>query len=387
MKWFVVVGIFILSCLPTVCGGESGAPKNIAHVISMSPTQGYVGDMISIVATNVPCNSEIWLGTIPTTSVIASVKTLSTTELQFTFAIPDLHPCTLPVYLDPLTKPTHSIRAGELTILEKRAKIDVMPSDPAKGNPIGGTTPGSNTPSTGSTPNPGPIALRPDMDPSLDLPVDPKSMAPDKPPVPPIPVAPPPPPPPTIYGHDLKDENGTIFYVIDVSGSMSWDMGQYTTSDGKTATGNRLDRAKAALVGSIRSLPQNFKFDIDSFDCSVYCWKFQLMQATDANKQQAIEWVMALQPLGGTGTGPAMFEALQIRECKLYVLLTDGASNCGAGDDSGSYACMEAHREMIKSGNLQLAVINVFGIAATGDFKQFCQNVASDSGGTYTDVR
>ena len=41
---------------------------------------------------------------------------------------------------------------------------------------------------------------------------------------------------------------------------------------------------------------------------------------------------------------------------------------------------------MIRSANRQGAVINVFGIAATGAQRRFCQQVAADSGGSYIDV-
>jgi hypothetical protein len=279
------------------------------------------------------------------------------------------------------------ISAGSFTVLGAKEKTDA-PGDPTLGHPIGGR------PNQPSQPNPkvGPpgATTAPKIELDLDLPLEKpvfgqvaKAPPPPQPTVNPIDVV----PPPSIYGHDLKSENGTIMYVIDISGSMGWDQMQYITADGKTAVGCRLDRAKAELIRSITSLPNNFKFNVDAFDCSVYCWKFQLELATDSNKSQAIAWVTGLQPQGATGTGPAMAVALQIRACKLYVLLTDGAPNCGAGDQQGDAQCMEAHRRMISGNNAQRAIINVFGINCTGEFKVFCSNVASDSGGSYTDIK
>ncbi len=227
------------------------------------------------------------------------------------------------------------------------------------------------------------------IDPTLDLPIiDPKH---EPAPIPSPPAAPPVDPtdtekPPTIYGHDLKSPNQTIFYVIDVSGSMGWDMGQYTTPDGQTAQGCRLDRAKSELTKSVMSLPTNFKFNMLSYDCDVYQWQGQMVPADDAHKQEALGWIGALQPQGATGTGPAVSSALADRQNMLVVLLTDGAPNCGAGDESGDDQCLQAHRRMIAGSNAQKAVINVFAIGATGDFEAFCQGVASDSGGSCTDV-
>lgn len=104
-----------------------------------------------------------------------------------------------------------------------------------------------------------------------------------------------------------------------------------------------------------------------------------MVEATPANKQDGLGWVMGLQPTGATGTGPATAAALGDKSNKLVVLLTDGAPNCGANSDSG-------HRSMIRSANTQRAKVNVFGIAAYGSYRAFCQGVASDNGGSYFDV-
>jgi hypothetical protein len=193
--------------------------------------------------------------------------------------------------------------------------------------------------------------------------------------------------PPTFYGQEIKSETDTVFYVIDVSGSMSWDMGQYTTPDGATATGNRLDRAKAELTKSVATLPDNFKFNMLSFDCSIYTWQAQMVPADAQHKAQAFGWINALRPMGGTGTGPAVADALGLKDNKLVVLLTDGGPNCGAGDGRTDDTTIQAHRVMIRTANSQNAVINVFGINATDRFKAFCMEVAADNGGSYTDVR
>jgi len=267
--------------------------------------------------------------------------------------------------------------------------------------PMGGT--GTNGPGGVSAPGA--------VDPNLDLPLDkpdyhppapaatpnpnPNPSMTPKPPVQNPPVNPTNPPqnptdngdnPPQIYGHDQKSPNQTIFYVIDISGSMGWDMGQYTTPDGHTANGCRLDRAKAELIKSVMSLPSNFKFNMLAYDCSVFQWSPGMVPADDANKQAACAWINTLQPEDATGTGPGVSSALGDKSNMLVVLLTDGAPNCGAGDESGDSGCIQAHRQMIRANNTQNAVINVFAIGATDEFEAFCQNVAADNGGTCTDV-
>lgn len=242
--------------------------------------------------------------------------------------------------------------------------------------------PGSTTSGPGGS---GTITVEKD----IDLPVEQPAVSTEKP-KPPAPPDPPPPSttdqPPSIYGKDLQSENGTIFYVIDISGSMAWDHQPFAKPDGSTGNGCRLDRAKVELTKSVLSLPKTFKFNMLAFDCSVYFWQQSLVAADDANKNSAIGWINGLRPQGATGTGPAVVQALATGGSKLVVLLTDGGPNCGAGDGHGGHTCRQAHRTMIAAANSGHAVINVFGISASGDMKTFCMEVASDAGGSYIDV-
>jgi len=185
--------------------------------------------------------------------------------------------------------------------------------------------------------------------------------------------------PPVIYGEEIDTETDTIVYVVDISCSMGWDSQSYTTIDGNTAVGPRIDRAKAELARSIMGLSENFRFNVYAYDCGTRQWQQDMQPADDGNKASAIGWEMALQPTGATGTGPAVALSLGDKENQAVVLLTDGAPNCGASGHSG-------HRVMIASANSQGATVNVFGIAASGSYRAFCQGVASDSGGSYFDV-
>lgn len=186
-------------------------------------------------------------------------------------------------------------------------------------------------------------------------------------------------PPPTIYGEEIDTENDSIYYVIDISYSMMTDRQSYTTVDMTVGTGNRMDRARAELIRSIKGLSDNFSFNVVAYDCSTVTWQTSMQDATVGNKNAAIAWALALAPRGATGTGPATALALAEKTNMAIVLLTDGAPNCGASGTDG-------HRTMISSANTQGASINVFGIAASGQYRAFCQGVAADSGGSYFDV-
>jgi hypothetical protein len=172
-------------------------------------------------------------------------------------------------------------------------------------------------------------------------------------------------PPPVFYGEEIESENDTICYVIDLSGSMRR-MG-------------RIERARRELEKSISGLSPNVRFNVVAYACAVKSWKPGLVPASPANKTAAIAWTGTLQPAGGTGTGPATALALNYKECLAVALLTDGTPNCGAVDTSG-------HRRMISAANTQRATISVFGVDAKGEWREFCLQVAGDSGGSYYDV-
>lgn len=269
----------------------------------------------------------------------------------------------------------------------------------AAGATFGQSTSGGAAPGNGYGGSP----LPPQMEQDLDLPImppgfvrqvelpgmkkPPLSVDLPKPPTPPeTPVMSPPrgddprdTPPPTFFGEEIPAENDTIFYVIDRSGSMGSGSGSFVSMDGSIMSGSKMDRSKAEIIRSITGLSQNFKFNMIAYDCYTTMWSSSLMPADDANKQAAIGWVNALTPRGATGTGPASALALGDKQNMSIVLLTDGAPNSGATGFDG-------HRSMISSNNTQGAKITVFGIAATSDYRAFCQNVAMDSGGSYHDV-
>jgi len=367
---------------------------NLARIVSMTPTSGCIGDPISFICTNLyPRNPHDVIARFnfkskdEISAEIVSIQTLSNTNIILKTTIPKgVH--SGPVVLEYLIKlegnvsTRECLSAGNFKILTNQKKSANDDGDALHGSPIGGR------PSSPNQSGPGSQSNIPKYDLEMDLPVEkPVFGKPAKAPDPPKPTNPIPEIPPTIYGKDLKSESGTIFYVIDISGSMGWEIGQYVTLDGKVASGHRLDRAKVELIRSILTLPKSFKFTLLAYDCSVYVWNAKLVPAIDQNKKSAIEWINELKPQGATGTGPATVQALQIKENKLLILLTDGAPNCGAGNGQGDWSCMEAHLSQIHWANTQHARIDVFGISATSVFKQFCLDVASQNGGSYTDVR
>jgi secreted protein with Ig-like and vWFA domain len=200
----------------------------------------------------------------------------------------------------------------------------------------------------------------------LDLPVDPSTYKLGATPVPTPPADDPKDEPaPIFYGEEIPTESSSLIYVLDFSGSMKYQ--------------KRIETLKDEFEKSVRGLSPTFEINVVTYGCWTKRWSSGMKQATDANKAAAIAWVRSQEPQGGTATGPAVALGLQDKTNLAVVLLTDGDPNCGADDREG-------HRQMIRRANSQGATINVFGIAAKGDYRQFCQNVASDSNGNYYDV-
>lgn len=195
--------------------------------------------------------------------------------------------------------------------------------------------------------------------------------------------------PPTFYGTELR-ESASVFFVLDFSGSMTTPAGTRLGIDGQPKEMTRRDQAIVETTRAVHSLPGSVRFDVMVYDCSTSRWRPGLEPATEPAKASAVAWLDEL-PItwGGTGTAPAVVDALRARP-KLVVLLTDGDPNCPvAGDWGPGGTLLEQgwHRDQIKANNPDRARIDVFGIAATGSMRKFCTDVAGDNGGSYQDVK
>jgi len=231
----------------------------------------------------------------------------------------------------------------------------------------------------------------PDIDTTMDLPMDAPTKARPQVSVKPSPAPSPSPTPgdiekPQFFGHDIQTNN-SIVYVIDQSGSMSLSVSSFADENGNiVASGTRMARAKSELKKSIASLPQTFTFNVFFYDECIRPWQGGNVQATDANKAAANKFIDTQGPMGFTNTGLAVQSALQDKTNMEVVLLSDGEPNfldCAA-TYVGSF---DDHRNMIKEMNTQHARIDCFGIGVASDpsARQFMQEVASDNNGTYVE--
>lgn len=191
----------------------------------------------------------------------------------------------------------------------------------------------------------------------------------------PQPVAPPAAPPVVGSGdsHGVEGASGTrggtefmgvrtdsrrVVYVIDFSGSMA---------------GQKLVHTKLELRRSIEKLPSNGAFLVVFFDDTALAMPpGSLVNATDANKKAAIEWLRAQERGGGTDPTEALRIALREPRPDTIYLMTDGEFN-GAPVENVLSQYNGDHKVVIHT-------IGFYSQAAEPVLKR----IAEDTGGTYT---
>ncbi|MBI4148028.1 VWA domain-containing protein [Candidatus Woesearchaeota archaeon] len=186
--------------------------------------------------------------------------------------------------------------------------------------------------------------------------------------------------PPTFFGEPIYGATESLIYVVDRSGSMERVMGSGVDLEGRVRNMTRFQRAQVELKRSIRALAPNFRFNIVSYDCSTNAWQRELVPASVENKRAAYRWIDGLYPQGGTGTAFGVSYALRTGGSNRdVILLTDGEPTCRLD--------MAEHLLIITNSNPDHDRVHVFGIATYGPFRQFCQRVASNTGGSFHEVR
>lgn len=207
---------------------------------------------------------------------------------------------------------------------------------------------------------------------------------PPLPPPPPEPEDPPDVPPPVIFGEALEGVTSLV-YVVDMSGSMSAEMlSPFVDLTGRSVTGTRLKFAQTEVIKSLRGLDPSYSYDVEFFECQQIFAHSQargmLLPATPGQVRRDERWVQERAAWGGTGTGSAVVRALLL-EPDAVVLITDGHPGCEIREDN-----FDVHLMQITSFNKRPIPIHVWGVALTTRTRQWCQRVASFSGGQFREI-
>ena len=179
-----------------------------------------------------------------------------------------------------------------------------------------------------------------------------------------------------IFGETISLPSDSVIYLLKRGGGMAWSGGTWTDRFGNVVTGSRLERAQDGVIASVNLLDPNVSFNVYTYACDRDSFDPGLVAATPANKAAAESYILSKFPAGGSGTGPALREALMEKNNLTVMLVTDGQPNCGAAGTAG-------HKQMALLENTQLAEIHTFGIADFGIFADFLMELAQETGGIY----
>ena len=177
------------------------------------------------------------------------------------------------------------------------------------------------------------------------------------------------------FGETFPIPSCSVVYVLDRSGSMSYQFGPYVDRFGNTVTTTRWDFVTDRTISSFQALPETARFNVITYACNRDKFRVSTVLATPSNKATAEVWLLGHFPWGGTGTGPAGVEALLEKDNRTVLLVSNGQPNCGATGTTG-------HLNMILAENTQGAAIHTFGIDPYGVF-QFLRDLAAATGGIY----
>ena len=145
----------------------------------------------------------------------------------------------------------------------------------------------------------------------------------------------------------------------------------------------RVERVKRELVRIVRKLDKDVRFNILAFSTDVTPWgkADDLIQATEANKRKAIEFVKALTYDAFTSTDYALERAFDHQEANAIYLLSDGTPL-----RDGEHLPKKPILEMVAYKNrLRKVKIFTFGFSNDADWA-FLRRLSEENGGTFTPV-
>jgi hypothetical protein len=170
------------------------------------------------------------------------------------------------------------------------------------------------------------------------------------------------------YYYGLPVRARRLVFVIDISGSMR---------------GPKLDMAKRELTNVIGKLPPKNDFSIVVFDHQVIVWQRDLLPATAANKDSAIQYVGRLQSRGRTATYDALDAAFHF-DTEAIFFLTDGEPTCGRVVDPAQIATLVTQANRLR--RLSIYTIGLAPGPVGCVFDTFLKTLAEQNYGTYRRV-
>ncbi len=147
---------------------------------------------------------------------------------------------------------------------------------------------------------------------------------------------------PTFFGSEIASNR--VCFIIDTSGSMQMtdrpaehplseeDFAKADPDTPEMRALKRMERAKKALTQAVQGLQPTQRFNILAFSDNTRSWKPAVVEASPANKADALKYVEGLRDDGGTHTYSALETALRDPSIDTIYLLSDGAPMIKVGN-------------------------------------------------------
>ncbi len=215
------------------------------------------------------------------------------------------------------------------------------------------------------------------------------------------------------YG--LKVKSDKVLFIIDISGSMKLEKKAPATSAppprGATTgdehkpeeppaakfSGPKIEIAKQELRRAVKALPKAATFNIIAFNHGVLQWQPKMLEATEANKEQAYAWIRDMAPAGSTYIDGALRLGFKMAGMGAYdkaypgvavdtiILLSDGAPTDNAFPESKDMDPKEILAHVREWNPQNRIVIHCVGIDNVVQGIEFMKKLAAQNGGTYVD--
>jgi HEAT repeat protein len=194
----------------------------------------------------------------------------------------------------------------------------------------------------------------------------------------------------SFYG--IRTRSKRIIYILDVSGSMNWELGAYAEPGQRPRMGpvgeRKIDQAIDELKTSITSLPKDATFNIVFYASDVDVWQKKLVVASPDNKKKAIHWAEAINADGATNifnaierafqfAGRGTFDSKYAVAADTFYLLSDGRSNRGRVIDADAILL-----EVKRLNRFQKVVVHSIALGRDADF-DFMEKLAKQNGGKF----
>jgi Mg-chelatase subunit ChlD len=222
--------------------------------------------------------------------------------------------------------------------------------------------------------------------------------------------------PPDLHFYGLQVKSDRIVFIIDASDSMKlptknenpaekWKPRGPVTGSGapppppppeEILSGPKIDVAKHELKKALKKLPRTAKFNLIAFNSAVLVWQDKMMDASEKNIEDALQWVRVLEPKGSTYIDGALRQAFRIAglgavddkypevNVDTIVLLSDGAPTDDGWPESKLMDPEEILQHVREWNRFRRVVIHCIGIDIQHGI-EFLQKLAAENGGEYID--